>query len=164
MAYLLDTNVFIEATRSYYAFDICPGFWDWIEGGHRDGSIKSIDKVKSELIDYGDELAAWARRHGDDFFLVQDAPAAAAMRTVSSWVQAAPHRDAGKREFLAGADPFLIAYASAHGHTVVTQELLVPNELRRVKIPVVCEALTIPWARTFEVLRSTAARFVLRGP
>jgi hypothetical protein len=26
--YLLDSNVFIEAYRRYYSFDICPGFWD----------------------------------------------------------------------------------------------------------------------------------------
>ena len=28
MKYLLDSNVFIEAKNRYYAFDICPGFWE----------------------------------------------------------------------------------------------------------------------------------------
>jgi len=26
--YILDANVFIEATRRYYAFDLAPKFWD----------------------------------------------------------------------------------------------------------------------------------------
>lgn len=28
MAYLLDTNVFVNAKRDWYGFDFCPGFWD----------------------------------------------------------------------------------------------------------------------------------------
>ncbi len=31
MRYLLDANVFIEAKNLYYAFDICPGFWTWMD-------------------------------------------------------------------------------------------------------------------------------------
>ena len=30
MAYLLDTNVFIQAKQLYYAPDFCPAFWDWL--------------------------------------------------------------------------------------------------------------------------------------
>jgi hypothetical protein len=26
--YLMDADVFISAKNLYYAFDICPGFWD----------------------------------------------------------------------------------------------------------------------------------------
>ena len=26
--YLLDANVYIQAHRRYYDFDICPGYWD----------------------------------------------------------------------------------------------------------------------------------------
>jgi hypothetical protein len=28
--YLIDSDVLIQAHRSYYAFDICSGFWDAI--------------------------------------------------------------------------------------------------------------------------------------
>ncbi|ASC73377.1 hypothetical protein XM38_043420 [Halomicronema hongdechloris C2206] len=31
MAYLLDTNIFIQAKNDYYGFDLCPGFWAWLE-------------------------------------------------------------------------------------------------------------------------------------
>ncbi len=37
MAYLLDSNVFIEAKRRYYGFDFCPAFGDWlIEAGNKE--------------------------------------------------------------------------------------------------------------------------------
>jgi hypothetical protein len=32
MAYLLDSNVFIQAKNLHYGFDFCPAFWDWIAG------------------------------------------------------------------------------------------------------------------------------------
>lgn len=36
--HLVDANVLIEAKNRYYAFDIAPGFWAWLEQGHRTGS------------------------------------------------------------------------------------------------------------------------------
>lgn len=30
MAYLLDSNVLIEAKQRYYDFGVCPGFWEWL--------------------------------------------------------------------------------------------------------------------------------------
>ncbi|MGL5096417.1 MAG: DUF4411 family protein, partial [Planctomycetia bacterium] len=40
--YLLDSNVFITAKNSYYAFSICPGFWDSLLHFHvNEGSVYS---------------------------------------------------------------------------------------------------------------------------
>ena len=30
MAYLLDTDVFIQAKNLHYGMDFCPAFWDWV--------------------------------------------------------------------------------------------------------------------------------------
>jgi len=64
--YVLDANVFIEAARRYYAFDIAPPFWDILLQHAENGVIESIDWVKKEL-EKGkgkegeeDELARWA--------------------------------------------------------------------------------------------------------
>ncbi|WP_448218276.1 DUF4411 family protein [Endozoicomonas sp. 2B-B] len=35
MQYLLDANTFIQAKNQYYAMDICPGYWDWLERERR---------------------------------------------------------------------------------------------------------------------------------
>ena len=58
--YVLDTNVFIEAARRYYAFDIAPHFWQMLNDHANHGHILSIDRVKVELERGKDELAEWA--------------------------------------------------------------------------------------------------------
>lgn len=50
MAYLLDSDVFIQAKNLHYGFDICPGFWDWIDMQRQFGTVVSIEKVRDELI------------------------------------------------------------------------------------------------------------------
>jgi len=48
MAYLLDANVFMEAANRYYATDICPGFWAWMEQAVSDGTIVSTQRVRDD--------------------------------------------------------------------------------------------------------------------
>ena len=49
MAYLLDANTFIQAKNEYYWFDICPGFWEWLDRQNSAGNIFSIDRIGDEL-------------------------------------------------------------------------------------------------------------------
>ena len=59
--FLLDANVFITAHRSYYALNLCPGFWDCLIHYFNAGRILSIDRVWDELVGYGDELSDWVQ-------------------------------------------------------------------------------------------------------
>ena len=36
--YVVDANVLIEAKNRYYAFDLAPGFWKWLERVNEGGS------------------------------------------------------------------------------------------------------------------------------
>ena len=161
MAYLLDANTFIQAKNEYYGFDICPGYWEWLERENGAGQVFSIDRICDELKQGNDELAAWASARGRNFFRPLDSAAVQEMSRVSNWVQSADYQDHAKRTFLASADPFLIAYGLAHGHTVVTHEVHVEGERRKVKIPSVCRALQMSSIRIFEMLRRERARFVI---
>ena len=58
--YVLDTNVLIEAKNRYYAFDLAPGFWDWLEQAHTSAQVVSIGAVRDELLEGANELADWA--------------------------------------------------------------------------------------------------------
>lgn len=58
--FVLDTNVFIEAAKRYYAFDIVTVFWDELITQERGGRIRSIDRVKDELDHCRDALTQWA--------------------------------------------------------------------------------------------------------
>ncbi len=70
--FLLDANVLISAHRSYYAFDICPGFWDAVIAGHAEGRIFSTQRVLAELRRGGDALLAWAEAELPEGFFMDD--------------------------------------------------------------------------------------------
>jgi len=57
--FLADANTFITPHRTYYPFDLAPGFWRGLEARIIDGSIVVLDKVYDELCAGGDELSDW---------------------------------------------------------------------------------------------------------
>ncbi len=165
MAFLLDTNTLIQAKNDYYAFGLCPGFWDWLTSANATGTVHSIEPVLTEIRDGNDDLTDWANARPPSFFRQVDAAAVAQLPRVVQWVQAADFREDAKREFLAKADPILIAYALAHGCTLATHEIHIEGERRKVKIPTVCRALGVNCVRTFQMLTSEGVRFVVdRAP
>ncbi|PIB31397.1 hypothetical protein BFP77_02180 [Maribacter sp. 4U21] len=67
--YLIDSNILIQAHRKYYPFDVIPGFWNKLSELAKVGIIKSIDKVKLEVIDNcrdGDLLKDWCKSNLPD--------------------------------------------------------------------------------------------------
>lgn len=59
--YCLDTNVFIEAWNRYYSIDICPEYWDILDGLARKGIIFAPIEVKNEIDKTDDGLKKWFR-------------------------------------------------------------------------------------------------------
>jgi len=57
MNYLLDTNIFIQAQKIDYPFDVFPGFWEWLERDLKGGVIHSIEPVFKEIKNGNDELS-----------------------------------------------------------------------------------------------------------
>lgn len=150
--FLIDSNVLIEAKDRYYAFDIAPGFWQWLERLHGQSRVCSITPVQDELAAREDELAEWAKTH-KAFFRPIDAAATRQFPTVANWAKSRRYDEAAVKEFLAVADFQLVAYARAHGLTLVTQEAPAPNAKRKVKIPDACLALHVQYINTFELGR-----------
>ena len=68
-SYVLDTNVFITAHRSYYPLSLCPGFWKVLTHYSQQGYVLSIDRVRNEILN-GDELANWVRQAPTGFFYI----------------------------------------------------------------------------------------------
>jgi hypothetical protein len=154
--YLLDANVFIQAKRQYYSFDICPGFWEALVWHAEQGDWCSIDRVRSELTVGRDDLAAWAKdsAHDSCFRSTDDGSVLQWYGTVMAWVDANNNfKPEAKYQFAQGADPWLVAYACAHQMRAITLEVPSPNVRSRVPIPNVCDALGVSWASTFDMLR-----------
>jgi hypothetical protein len=162
MAYLLDSDVFIQAKNLHYGLDFCPAFWDWLVAGGDTGTIFSIEKVGDELLAGGDELADWARARGEGFFLRPDPATLPSLSAVSAWASSQSYQPAAVTTFLQLADYYLVAQAHAGGHTVVTHEI--PSaSVKRIKIPDACIGMGVKCVTPFEMLRLERARFVL-GP
>ncbi len=161
MPYLLDANVFIQAKNLHYGLDFCPAFWDWLIVHNTAGQVFSIEKVEDELKAGADELATWAASRGAGFFLKPDAALLPALGSVSAWAAAQHYEPAAVSTFLQLADYYLVAYALASGHTVVTHEVASAST-RRIKIPDACIGLSVKFMTPFEMLRLERARFVLR--
>ncbi|HMG42519.1 MAG TPA: DUF4411 family protein [Acidimicrobiales bacterium] len=160
MAYLLDTDVFIQAKNLHYGFDFCPGFWDWIDDQFAKHDVFSIEKVKDELVAGGDDLATWAKNRLSGFFVAPSTQDLASLRAVSTWANGAGYEPAAVSIFLQAADYYLVAQAHASGHTVVTHEVPSPS-IRKLKIPDACIGMGVKCITPFQMLRVEQARFVL---
>lgn len=162
MAYLLDANVFIQAKNLHYGLDFCPAFWVWLIRENSMGTVLSVSQVGDELLAGDDELAEWAKDRGNEFFRETDPATLPAFGEISEWVQAQNFEPAAVNTFLQVADYYLVAYAKAHGHTIVTHE--VPSDSRRkIKIPTVCIGIGVHSISPYAMLRRERVRFIL-GP
>ncbi len=159
--YVLDANVFIEAARRYYAFDLHTRFWDILKQHADNGLVESIDRVKSELEKDVDELAGWANgRFSDAFRSTDEGDVIESYGKVMTWVHSqSQFTDAAKADFASGADGWLVAYAAARGRAVVTHEVLAMDARRKVPIPNVCVPFHVRYVDTFMMLRELRVRF-----
>jgi hypothetical protein len=153
--FLLDANVLIAAHRSYYAFELCPGFWSSVQEGFHAGRIFSTQRVRAELAGGGDKLARWIVDELPADFFLDDAngEVMAAFAPMMTWVAGRDFLPAAKAKFASDTDGWLVAAAKKSGLCVVTHETLQLGVKARVKIPNVCEEFGVSYCDTFEMLR-----------
>jgi hypothetical protein len=160
--FLLDANVFIEAKRRYYDFDLCPGFWECLIWHHRAGRIQSIDRVKTELVNGGNALAQWisGQMPASFFASTNDGAVITTYGQMNRWVQSQSQFLAtAKSEFATVADAWLIAYAKVKNLIVVTQEVFDPLIRKKVPIPNICRNFDVECVDTFLMLKELGVVF-----
>lgn len=166
--YMLDSDVFIAAKNSYYAFAICPGFWDSLIGHHRKGNVCSIDRVRGELLAgrKTEDLVQWVKNELPAGFFIgtDDGAVTSAYAKVMLWVQRNPqYLDQAKAKFATEADGWLVAYAMAKNVVVVTNEQPRPQSRNRILLPDVCTQFNVEYKDTFAMLKDLAVRFGWTG-
>ncbi|MHC8322149.1 DUF4411 family protein [Pseudomonas sp. GB2N2] len=163
MNHLLDANTLIEAKNRYYGMAICPGFWQWLLLKNEALALSSIAPVMDELTKGNDELADWAKQNSGFFHITNDDAMQEAFVQMAGLVadQAPRMKTGAMEEFLAGADPWLIAKAMTTGATLVSHEVLNRDAKRKFIISNICEQLNVPFLNTFGLLHRLEARFVL---
>ncbi len=163
MLYIFDTNILVEAKNRYYGLDFAPGFWDFVVRESQKVSLKSNDMVLMELQEYKDELSDWTKGKSDVFDISSDEEEIQKhFRRVADFVNKHPHySEAEKSNFLAKADPWLIAAAIHMEAILVTHEKVVGDNSQKVKIPNVAKEFGIKTVNTFEMIRQLNGKFEL---
>jgi hypothetical protein len=159
MAYILDSDVFIGAKDRYYRYDICPGFWHWLDAANAAGTLMSIQAVRKELLGRGDWLSNWCKPRKAMFVDTKDGATYDSLGILATWVHDS-YGPAYQSKFFASADFVLVGYAHAYGHTVVTHE--VPKNCHDVKIPNACKQMAVPVINPFQMLADEEVKFDLR--
>jgi hypothetical protein len=158
--YVLDANVFIEASQRYYGFDFVPSFWKALIDQASAERIRSIDRVKQELLRGNDDLSKWADNEFAGYFdSTAEADAIQAYRQVMEWAQKEPqYTEAARAEFARVADGWLVAYAMARNKVLVTHEQFQRDAKKRILIPNACRAFGVPTVDTYDMLRSLGVK------
>lgn len=155
--YVVDTSIFIEAARRYYAFDIAPRFWQQLKQYADQRIIVSIDRVHEEIAKGKDKLRDWCNNDFQGAFVTTaDDNVLQEYSAIMQWAQAQTQYINAAKDELAektNADAWVVAYAKAYGCIVVTHERSYLNIKRRIPIPNICQALGVQYIDTFEMMR-----------
>lgn len=167
-SHIVDSDVFITAKNRYYAFDLCPGFWGSVLHHCNAGRLRSIDKVRQELMlgRPDEDLVRWVDNVVPASFFLETAGAdvIAAFTEVMLWVQRHPNYfDQAKAAFATKADGWLVAYAKVHGVCICTNEQPAPGSRKEVKLPDVCDQFGVMYEDTFAMLKALQVRYEFRG-
>ena len=165
--FLLDTNVFIQSQNVDYPFDFCPGYWDLLEKGFKEGLLISHEKVLPELTKKEDQVKKWANalnEFNNSFFAEITSEEFDIYNQLCSWAKNNDHyTNKAKGVFCDNtkADIWLCSKGMAQNIEVVTQEVACSNRITSIKIPDVCKVFNIECCNKYEMLRKLNARFEL---
>lgn len=158
--YCIDTSFLIQSKNGPYGFEIAPGFWDWLDKEFSAGTIYSSSLVYHELVDGNDELAEWIKRRRDDKIFVEpnDIVQSNHIKIADYVINNYPSFQS--QVFLSKADSWVIAQAIVDDNIVVTFEILVPEESKKVKIPNICKVFNAQYIEPYEMMRQCNVKFV----
>ena len=160
--YLIDSNTLITPYNMYYPFDLAPKFWEKLKNEIDNGCLCIPDMVKNEVAKGKDELSDWINTIDNTLiFSVKVPDVMVKYSEILTYVQTCGYykQDAvtnwSRKEI---ADAWIIATASVHGLTVITQEvsngnLNTTNKARNAKIPDICKQFNVPCGDLFYMMR-----------
>ena len=156
MLHLLDANVLITASNTYYPLEQVPEFWSWIVYQATIGNIKLPLEILEEVLDgrkEDDPLLDWVKSNKSVLLLTETIDATILQVVINKGY--APDLTDDELEEI-GRDPFLIAYAMADAERcVVTTEVSKPGKKRQNrKVPDVCNDLGVTCHNPFTTYRN----------
>lgn len=154
MLYLFDANVLITLNNTYYAIDVVPEYWDWVQHQAETGNIKIPIEIMNEIVAgkdsqkaKDDRLLRWIMQAEIQKALVLDENVTDAFVRKVLEEGYGPNVTDTELEVI-GRDPFLVAYGMADqlNRCIVTTEASAPSRQRQNRqLPNVCEQFGISW-------------------
>ncbi len=161
LQYLIDANIFITASRTYYDFDFGNSFWDFLVNQGKKKNIASIDKVFDELNNGNDKLNEWANNYFSNYFIDTTTDKVLEQYAIlMQWVdkQRNQYTQNAIDEFMKenNADAWLISLAltDIDKYVIVTFEKENNQIKRKIPIPNVCKAFNIKYCDLYQMLKA----------
>ena len=166
LQYLIDANIFITASRTYYDFDFGNSFWDFLVEQGKKEIIASIDKVFNELKKGDDKLKEWATKDFLNYFIDTTSDNVLEQYAIlMQWAnnQRNQYSPNAIEEFMKeiNADAWLISLAltDIDKYVIVTFEKENYQIKRKIPIPNVCKAFNIKYCDLFQMLKNLNFKF-----
>jgi len=166
LQYLIDANIFITASRTYYDFDFGNSFWDFLVEQGKKEIIASIDKVLNELKKGDDKLKEWATKGFSNYFINTITDNVLKQYVIlMQWADSQRNQYSKNaiEEFMKenNADAWLISLAltDTDKYVIVTFEKENNQIKRKIPIPNVCKAFNIKYCDLFQMLKYLNFKF-----
>lgn len=160
--YLFDSDVLIVAKNIHYSPNFCLAFWDWIVTGNNHSVFYTIDKVFDEIKHREDSLRDFIELHNEYFVKnTTQKEVITKYSEIQTWAHSTwlDGKDKNKTrkalEVFANektADPWLVAYASINGCSIISNEIPAFQSLSSIKLPDVANAFGVNVVKLNEVL------------
>lgn len=161
--FLIDTNIFIEPYRKFYAFDLIPTYWERLKIEFKKERIVVLDMVYNEIEKGEDALSLWlinnkelinVKNHKKQEIIYYYGEVLRYLQTSGLYTNKAVNE--WSRVDI--ADPWLIATAKVYNYTIVTNEskngnLSLKQKSNSPKIPDVCYSFGVNCIDLYEMMR-----------
>ena len=167
--YLLDANILIAPSNSYYSFELASGFWHQMEKTILSDNVLMPDVVYDEIMRGKDDLISWLKEiDGFNPISTKTPSILRAYSDVLNYIsECGLYQRRGIDEWanVDVADPWLIAAAMDQKATIITFERPVMNAstkgqvFKKVKIPDVANHFGIAYNDLFYFMREMGIRW-----
>lgn len=164
--FIIDTNIFLDAYKKYYGFDIAPKFWTCLLGEIEKGNIIIIDKVIKELEKGDDDLSKWVCDNCNNYEYNSLSHIESYSLILNHVNDCGYYKDNALRIWADEevADPWIIAVAKDLNCVIITNETKQnrnQNEkCKNAKIPDIANDFNIKCINIYQMLRELNITFV----
>ncbi|WP_281271170.1 DUF4411 family protein [Helicobacter didelphidarum] len=155
---------FLDSSLRYYQNDFFPDFWIWLKIQSNTSHIKTIRKVKQELLSKKDFISNFINELPLSFF-IDDKKYLSSYSQVIQTAQLMNFRQNAKEKFADAnkADAWLIAVALQDNYTIVSNEKIPDKQERQnIKIPRMCNELNIECINIFDFIKEQKIIFYIK--